>query len=112
MNKFGGMKRTDAGEVLNLMAAGDAARDEHRPSLHVSSSRQQTSFPDGSRHVVMISNVPERSGHATTTGVQVDNGCARNAGKQRLCRRDEPHRLLMAVAVELNRRRPCFQRRR
>ena len=45
VNELGGMKRPHAGEVFDLMAARDAARDEHRPGRQVSRSRQQRRSP-------------------------------------------------------------------
>src|SRR5215470_9270943 len=94
-----------AGEVVDLMAARRAGGDDDGVSLLASYRWKEFAFTDGTRHLVMVVCVSERSRHAAAAGVDVDDGDAGNARQHRFGGREESHRLLVAVAVEQNRAR-------
>ena len=67
-----------AGEVLHLMAAGGARGDHDGAGLLVADGRQQLALSDRARDVEVIGRIAERSGHAATAGIEIDDGRAGN----------------------------------
>ena len=79
---------------------------------HRARRRQQLPLADRARHVVMIARVAERSGHAAAAGIEIDDRRRRDARQQRLGRRRQAHRSLMAMRVEQHLGGPRLQRQR
>ena len=100
-----------AREILHLVAARGAGGDHDRSRLLVADGRQQLALADRARDVEMLGGIAERARHAAAAGVEIDDGRTRKCAEQRLGRRQKPHRLLMAVAVEQNFGGPGFSRR-
>ena len=83
------MERRDAGEVLDLLAARSARRDQHGAGCHRARGRQQLALADLPRHLVVLLRVAERSGHPAAAGVEIDDRARRDARQQRA--RRTPH---------------------
>ena len=103
------MHRGDAGEIGDLVPAGSARRDEHGSWRHGPRRGQQLAFGDRARHVVVIPRIAERTGHAAAAGVEIDDRRRGNSRQQRLGRRRQPHRSLMAMRMEQDVGRPRLQ---
>jgi hypothetical protein len=71
-----------AGEILNLMAARGARRDDDAGRRFASYGRKQLPFADGAREIVVIARVSERSRHAAAAGIQIDDTRPRNPGQK------------------------------
>src|SRR5436190_7019325 len=94
------MLRVRTGKMLDLMAAGGACRGQQLARLQRASRREQPPFANLLRHLVVVLRVAERAGHSAAAGIEIDDRAGRDSREQRLRRRDQPHRLLMAVAVQ------------
>src|SRR5262245_46125066 len=99
------MERLRAGEVGDLVPARYADCDNHAIGSSIAHSRQQSPLADGARQVEVASGVAERSRHAATARVEIDDGSAGNAAEQRRRWRKPAHGLLMTMTVEKNPRR-------
>ena len=82
------------------MAAGETGGDDRGAGRGASHGREETPFANLAGDVVVVMAVPERTRHAATSGVRVNDGCLRNAAEQRLRSIEQSHGLLMAVAVK------------
>src|SRR5438105_5812028 len=104
MKDDGGMLRVRTGEMLDLMAAGGARRGQQLARLQRTSRRKQPPFANLLRNLVVVLRIAERAGHAAAARIEIDDRARRNAREQRLRGRDQPHRLLMTMAVQHDRR--------
>src|SRR5499427_7541999 len=77
--QFRRMQRADAGEMLHLLATRRSRRDQDRALGDRARRREQLAFADRARDVVMLARVAERSRHAATTGIEIDDGGGGNA---------------------------------
>src|SRR5438552_2496659 len=100
------MQGGQAREMFDLFAAGEARRDSHSPLVGLSQRRKQPLFPDRTRDLVMFFLIAERSGHATTARVQVDDFCTGNTAQEPHGRFHARQRALMAVPLDQNSRWP------
>src|SRR5688572_170156 len=105
------VKRGVTGEVGDLVTARGACCHDDGSYRLVANRRKQLALANRSRDLVVVPSVPKRSRHPAATGVEVDNGRARDSPKQRARRCDKAHRLLVAVAVQKDRRGPRLERK-
>jgi hypothetical protein len=93
-----------AGAVVDLLPAGEARADNDIAIAQVAYSRQQASFPDGKRYLVVL--VAEESGQPTAAAVQGFNVTVGNPLQQCHQGIDAHQRLLMTVPVDQHTPRP------
>src|SRR5437773_11260885 len=93
------MPRAPSGQVLDLLAAGDARSDDLRVGGRGLDGRGEAPVAQRHRDVVVLLLEAEGARHAATAGVHLADLVARPY-ERRHRRRRADHRLLMAVAVE------------
>jgi len=103
------VKRPPPGELLDLLAAGEAARHDQRVRPGRPHRRRQHALGRGARDRQLPGLEPERSGHAAAAGGNGPGGQSRSLQRPELRRRLE-HGVLVAVDLHQGLARHLAQR--
>ena len=102
LKKYSGVYGGGSGEVVDLVTATGAGRDNGGVGGFGADLREETAFANLAREVEVVFRVAEGTGHAAAASVEVDDGRAGDFCEQGLCGGQQAHRFLVAMSVQQN----------